>query len=199
MATLDRSDVGKLRTRSRPDNFACVVPVEIPLKQSVTSVVEFSALLSGRNLSAVITTSDLDVEGLRPELPVLNIAVVVDGDDFSAQDVVAAGDLLGDRDALLVAVVIEDGIGPPVAGLGLLAAVRVAAGAVVDEGALMDLEELQLSLVDVLAVTIAWSEIGGCPTVVRAIPALLVAGVTRAGVMPGESNFLTGWCSDCIR
>lgn len=160
MAALDRSDGGKLRTRSSFDSLACVVPVEVPLEQSVVRVVDFSALLSCGDLSAVVTTSDLDVEGLGPKLPILDIAVVVDGNDFSAQNVVATGDLLGDCDTLLVAVVIEDGVSSPVTGLGLLAAVGVAARSVVDESALVDFEELKLCFIDILAVTVAWSQIG---------------------------------------
>lgn len=119
MAALDRCDRCELRTRRGLDGLAGRVPVEVPLEESIVSVVQLGTLLSGRNLSAVVTTSDLDVEGLGPELPVGDIAVVMDGHDLSAEDVVAAGDLFRDGDTLLVAIVIEDGIGAPVADLTL--------------------------------------------------------------------------------
>jgi hypothetical protein len=49
----------------------------------------------------------------------------------------------------------------------------------------VDLEELKLGLVDVLAVAVARSHVGGCPAVVRAVPALL-AGAAGTFVVPGE-------------
>jgi len=101
------------------DGLTSLVPVEVPLEELVAGVVQLSTLLSSGHLLAVVTAGDLDVEGLRPELAVADRAVVVDGNNLSPEDVVATGDLLGDSDALGVAVVVEDGVGAPVADLAL--------------------------------------------------------------------------------
>jgi hypothetical protein len=161
------------------------VPVEIPLKEVVARAVQLGTLLSSGNLSAIITTSNLDVESLWPELAVTNITVVVDRDDLSPKDVVSTRDLRGDSNTLRVAVVVEDSIGTPVASLALSLTRRVAALAVVDKCALVDLKELKSSLVSVLAVAVAGSEVGGCPAVVGAVPALL-AGAAATLVVPVE-------------
>lgn len=187
MGTLgDGCDRGEPRAGRILDGLTSLVPVEVPLEELVAGVVQLGTLLSSGHLLAVVTAGDLDVEGLRPELAVADRAVVVDGNNLSPEDVVATGDLLGDSDALSVAVVVEDGVGTPVADLSLrVTAGRVAALAVVDERALVDLEELKLGLVDVLAVAVARSHVGGCPAVVRAVPALL-AGAAGTLVVPGE-------------
>jgi hypothetical protein len=167
------------------DGLISCVPVEVPLEEVVARVVQLGTLLSSGHLSAVVTTSDFDVESLRPELAVANIAVVVDRDDLSPEDVVSAGDLRGDGDTLRVAVVVEDGIGTPVASLALSLTRRVAALAVVDERALVDLEELKFGLVDVPAVAVAGSEVSSCPAVVGAVPALLARAAATL-VVPVE-------------
>ena len=114
LAEKGRCDAG---ARCGLDGLAGLVPVDVPLEERIAVVVELSAQLSSRDLSAVVTTGDLDVEGLRPELAVLDGAVVVDGHDLSPQDVVAVGDVRGDGDALGVTLVVEDSVGAPVAGL----------------------------------------------------------------------------------
>lgn len=103
------------------------MPVKVPLEKSVVGGVELSALLAGWDRGAVVTTGDLDVEGLRPELPLANITIVVDRHDFRAEDIVAARDFLGDGDTLGIVVVVENGISAPVADLALLGALGVAA------------------------------------------------------------------------
>jgi hypothetical protein len=170
---LNGSDGSKTRAGRVLDSLASWVPVEVPLEEIIASLVQLGTLLSSRDLSAVFTAGDLDVESLRPELALADIAVVVDRHDLGPQDVVSAGDLRGDGDLLGVAVVVEDGVGTPVAGLALGFARGVAALAVVDERALVDLEELELRLFDVLAVAVAGCHVGGCPAVVRAVPAFL--------------------------
>lgn len=197
-ALLNGSDSSELRAGRILDGLTGLVPVEVPLEELVAGVVQLSTLLSSWDLSAVVTAGDLDVESLRPELAVADIAVVVDGNDLSPEDVVSAGDLLGDGDALGVAVVVEDGVGTPVAGLALGLARRVAALAVVDECALVDLEELKLGLVDVLAVAVARSHVGGCPAVVGAVPALLT-GAAATLVVPGELDGLASGGFDGVR
>lgn len=182
-----RSDSRELRARRILDGLIGCVPVEIPLKEVVARVVQLGTLLSSRHLSAVIATSDPDVESLRPELAVANIAVVVDRDDLSPEDVVSAGDLRGNGDTLRVAVVVKDGIGTPKASLALRLARRVAAVAVVDKRTLVDLEEFELRLFHVLAVAVAGGEVGGCPAVVGAVPALL-AGAAATLVVPVEGH-----------
>jgi hypothetical protein len=182
---LDGSDSRELRAGRILDGFTSCVPVEVPLEEVVARVVQLGTLLSSGHLSAVVTTSDLDVESLRPELAVANIAVVVDRDDLSPKDVVSAGDLRGNGDTLRVAVVVEDGIRTPVASLALSLTRRVAALAVVDKRALVDLEELKFGLVDVPTVAVAGSEVGSCPAVVGAVPALLARAAATL-VVPVE-------------
>jgi len=184
---LDGSNSRKLGAGRNLDNLAGWVPVQVPLQQVVARVVQLGTLLSSGHRSAVVTTCDLDVESLRPELAVANIAIVVDRNNLSPENVVSAGDLRGDGDSLRVAVVVEDNIGAPVASLALRFAGRVAAPAVIDERALVDLEELKLGLMDVLAVAVAGSHVGGCPAVVGAVPALLV-GAAATLVVPAESH-----------
>ncbi len=167
------------------------MPVQVPLEKGIGIVVDVCALDTGGDRSAVISASDLDVESLGPELSVGDSAVVVDGCDFSTEHVIAAWDALGDSDALLVVIVVEDGVSAPVAGLLLGLTLRVAAGAVVDEGALVDLEEAKLGLVDLGAVAVAWGEVGGGPAVMAAVPADFVTAA-RALVGPGESDGLAG-------
>jgi len=188
---LNGSDSSELRTRRILDGLASLVPVEVPLEKLIAGLVQLSTLLSSRDLLAVITASDLDVESLRPELALANIAVVVDRHNLRPEDVVSAGDLRRDGNLLGVSVVVEDGVGAPVAGLALGLAGGVAALAVVEEGALVDLEELELRLVDVLAVAVAGCHVGGCPAVVRAVPALL-SGAAAALVVPVEGYVLAG-------
>jgi hypothetical protein len=191
-ATRDRRHGRELRARRDRDRLAGVVPVQVPLEQCVVSAVELCTLLASGHRGIVVAACDLDVEGLGPELPLGDGSVVMDRHDLCAQDVVAARDLLGDCNGLLVVVVVEDGVGAPVAGLLLLAALREAAGAVVDQGTLVDLEELQRRLVNVLAVTVAGREPGGGPAVVGAVPALLAA-VAGSLMVPGEAHLGTGW------
>lgn len=107
--------------------------------------------------------------------------------DFSTKDIVAAGDLAGDGHGLSVLVVVEDLVSGPVSGLTLSGALRVTTITVVDQCALVDLEELELSLVDLAAVTIARSEIGSSPAVVAAIPAFF-ATTARTLMVPVESD-----------
>jgi len=186
-------DGRKLGTRSCLDGLAGIVPVKIPLEESIVSVVELGTLLSGRDLCAVVAASNLDIEGLGPELPVGDVAVVVNGSNFSAKDVVAAGDVLRDGDALLVAVGVEDLVGAPVADLALAAALREAAVAIVDESGLVDLEELEVGLLDVLAVAVARRQVCRGPAVVGAVPALLTASASTL-VVPCEGDRLSSWC-----
>ena len=115
----------------------------------------------------------------------------MNGHDLRAENVVSTRNLAGDGDALLVVVVVEDGVGAPVACLLLRGALRVAAGAVVDKRALVDLEELELRLVDVFAVAAARGEVGRGPAVVAAVPAFL-AVVAGARVVPGEGHLGAG-------
>lgn len=176
-----------LRTRSIWGSLASLVPVKVPLKERVVGLVQLGTLLSSRDLGAILTASHLDVEGLRPELAVANITVVVDGDDLGSEDVVLAGNVRWDLDCLSVAVVVEDGVGAPVTGLFLGRAGRVAALAVVDQGGLMDLEELESRLVDLGTVAVARGEISGSPAVVGAVPALFAAA-TAAFMVPVESD-----------
>jgi hypothetical protein len=156
-----RSNGRQLRAGRSLDSLTSFVPVEIPLKQLVARLVQLSTLLSSRHLSAVITASDFDVESLGPELPLAHVAVVVDRYDLRAQNVVSAGDLAGDGDALRVFLVVEDRVGAPVSGLALSGAVRVAT--------------LAVRLLDVLAVAVARSEVGGGPAVVGAVPAFFAS------------------------
>lgn len=188
---LDRSDSSEFRTRRILDGLTSLVPVKVPLEKLIASLVQLSTLLSSRHLRAVITASDLDVESLRPELALADIAVVVDRHNFSPKDVVSAGDLRWNGNLLGVSVVVEDGVGTPVAGLALGLAGGVAALAVVDEGALVDLEELELGLVDVLAVAVAGCHVGSCPAVVGAVPAFF-ARAAAALVVPVEGYVLAG-------
>jgi hypothetical protein len=182
---LDGSDSRKLRAGRILDGLISCVPVEVPLEEVVARVVQLGTLLSSGHLSAIITTSDLNVESLRLELAVANIAVVVDRHDFSPEDVVSAGDLRGDGDILRVAVVVEDGIGTPVGSLALSLARRVAALAVVDERALVDLEELKFGLVDILAVIVAGGKVDGWTAMVGTVPALLARAAATL-VVPVE-------------
>jgi hypothetical protein len=167
----NRRNRRQLRAGRILNSLASSVPVEVPLKQLISGLVKLSALLSSRHLSAVIATGDLDVESLGPELPFAHIAVVVDRHDLRAQNVVSARDLAGDLDALRVLVVVEDGVSAPVAGLALGLALGVAPLAIIDQSGLVDLEELEVRLLDVFAVTVARGEVCGGPTVVGAVPA----------------------------
>lgn len=128
---VDRQGERKLGARSSRDGLASVVPVKIPLEELVVAGVKLGTLGSSRDL-VTGSSSDLDVESLWPELALRDIAVVVDGHHFCAEDVVTRWDLLGDGDGLGVAAVVEDGVCAPVAGRALLAAVGVTALAVVD-------------------------------------------------------------------
>lgn len=55
----------------------------------------------------------------------------------------------------------------------------------------MDLEELELGLVNVLAVTVARSHVGGGPAVVGAVPALFATAASSL-VVPSEGHLLSG-------
>jgi hypothetical protein len=197
-ALLVGCDSSKLRAGRILNGLTGLVPVEVPLEKLVVGVVQLGALPSSWDLSVVVTTGNPDVESLRPELAIANIAVVVNGDDLSPQDVVSAGNLRGDGDALRVAVVVEDSIGTPVASLALRFTRRVAAPAVVDERALVDFEEVQFGLVDVLAVAVAGSHVSGCPAVMGAVPALLI-GAAATLVVPGELDRLASGGFDSVR
>lgn len=174
-----------------------LVPVEVPLEERVIGRVQFGSPLSLGDRGTILTTSDLDVEGLGPELTVADGAVVVDGDDLGSEDEVAVGEIGRDGDSLGVGVVVEDGVSAPVAGLFLGRAGRVAALAVVDQGRLVDLEELERCLVDLGAVAIAVGHVGGGPAVVRAVPSLLV-GTTGTIVMPVELDVGAGGNLDSV-
>jgi hypothetical protein len=169
------------------DDLVSLVPVKVPLKESIASLVQLGALLASRDGSTVVATLDVNVESLRPELPLGDIAVVVDGHNLSAEDVVAAGDLARDGDALSIVVIVEDGVSAPVSSLALRSTIRVATLSVVDQGALMDLEELELGLVNLAAVTVARGKVGGSPAVVAAVPTVLTAAATTL-VVPVESD-----------
>lgn len=80
----------------------------------------------------------------------------------------------------------------------LLGALREAAGAVVDESALVDLEELQLSLIDVLAVAVTGSEVCSGEAMVRTVPAVLASSACSC-VVPVECHFGTGWSVGRVR
>lgn len=84
----------------------------------------------------------------------------------------------------------------PVPGLLLSRALGVAASAIVDQSALVNLEELELRFVDVLAIAGTRSEVGGGPAVVAAVPTFLAA-VAGAGMVPVESH--SGAGGDCSR
>jgi len=185
------------RTRCVLNGLAGLVPVEVPLEKFVGCVVQIRAELTRWHAGSVVAAGDMDVEGLRPELPLGDVAVVVDGGNLGAENVVAAGDFLGNGDALGVGSVVEDGVRSPVSGLALGFALGVAALAVVDQSALMDLEELEFGLVDLGAVTVAWGEVGGGPAVVAAVPALF-ALTTGALVVPVEGHGLAGWGVDRV-
>ena len=161
-------------------------------------MVDLSSLDTSWHGGTVSTTSDLDVEGLRPELPIGDSAIVMDRSDLSTEDIVAAGDTLGDGNGLLVAAIVEDGVSAPVSGLLCGVASRVAAGAVVDESALVDLEELERGLIDVLAVAGARGKVGHCPAVMAAVPANFVTAAA-ALMGPSESNGLAGRSFNSVR
>jgi hypothetical protein len=61
---------------------------------------------------------------------------------------------------------------------------------------LVDLEELELGLVDILAIALTWSEVSSGPAVMAAIPTFLTA-VTRADMVPVEGHLGSG--RDCSR
>lgn len=182
----------ELWSRSILDGLASIVPVQIPLQQRIVGRVDLSTLFALGHLRVVITTSDLDVESLGPELALRDIAVVVDGRDLRAQDVVAAGNILGDLNVLAILVVVENGVSAPVAGLLFGGSVGVAALTVVDQRALVDLKEFELGLVDVLAVAVAGCEVGCGPAVVAAVPALLTL-LACALMVPVEGHFGASW------
>ena len=181
----DRGDLG---AGSVLDDLVGLVPVEVPLEELVVGRVELGALLALGDLGAVVAARDLDVEGLGPELPVGDVAVVVDRGDLGAEDVVSAGDAAGDGDGVGVAVVVEDGVGAPLACLLLGGALGVAGAlGVLGQRDLVDLEEGEVRLVDLGAVAVAGSEVGGGPAMVAAVPALL-ALAARALVVPVEGD-----------
>lgn len=122
----------------------------------------------------------------------------MDRRDFGSEDIVATWDLLGDSHALLVAIAVEDGISAPVPGLFLGIALGVSARTVIDQSTLVDLEELKLGLVDILAVTVARSK-GGCgPTMVGAVPSIFVT-TASAFVVPCEGHLGASRCFSCVR
>ena len=182
---------GERRTRRGRDGLLSIVPVEVPLEKSIRGRINLGTLDTSGNLGAGDTAGDLDVEGLRPELALGDGAVVVDGSDFSTEDIVAAGQITGESDGLLIVVVVENGVGTPVTGLLLGLTLGEAARAVVDEGALVNLEEFELGLVDVLAVAVAGSKPGSSPAVVAAVPPVLVSAAL-ALVVPGEGHLGAG-------
>jgi hypothetical protein len=175
------------RARSSREGLAGVVPVKVPLQKSVVAGVQLSTFSSSWHLGAVVASCNLDVEGLGPELTLRHIAIIVDRHHLGAEDVVAIGNLRGNGDALGVASIVEDGIGAPVSDLALLAALRVPARAVVDESALMNLEELKFGLVDTLAVAVAWGKVCCSEAVVGAVPSVFT-GSARALMVPMEGH-----------
>jgi hypothetical protein len=130
---------------------------------------------------------------LGPELAVGDSTVVVDGGNLSAEDVVAGGDLARNGDTVGIAVVVEDGIGTPLASVALSLAALGVAGAlgVGSQGDLVDLEELKLGLVDLGAVAVAGSKPCGGPAVVGTVPTLL-ALAAAALVVPVEGDLGAG-------
>jgi len=193
-----RSTGRQVGTRDKVVSPSSDMPVQIEGQQRISCFIQVRGLHASRHGSAVVTTRDLDVEGLGPELPVPDSTVVVDRHDLSAQDVVSVGDGTRDLDALLAVVVVEDGVGAPVSGVGFrLAAFGVTTRGVVDQGALVDLEELERRLVDVLAVAVAGSQVRGGPAVVAAVPAGLIS-TASALVEPGEGYVLAGGSFDRV-
>lgn len=91
-----------------------------------------------------------------------------------------------------IVVVVEDGVGAPLASL-LGGRSRSVTGAswVAGQRDLVDLEELELSLVDLGAVAVTGSEVGGSPAMVGTVPALLTT-FALAGVVPVEGNLRAG-------
>lgn len=157
------------------DDLISLVPVEVIGKKLVVGVVDLSALDTRGDRLAVVTAGDLDVEGLGPELAVGDGAVVVDGHNLGAQHIVARRYLLGDGDGVLVAVVVEDGISSPLAHLALRLSIGIASAlGVAQQSDLVDLEELEISLLDLRAVAVAGCEPSGGPTVMGAVPSHLV-------------------------
>lgn len=182
-------DGSELGARGAGDGGTGGVLVQVPGQKRIGALVDLGALDTGGDLCAAGAAGDLDVEGLGPELPVGDGAVVVDGGDLGAEDVVAVGDVLGDAHGLGVVVVVEDDIRGPLARLLLCAALGVAgAGRVADQATLVDLEEGELGLVDLGAVAVAGGEPGGGPAVVAAVPSDLVLGLAATGAEPLEGD-----------
>ena len=207
VASVSAGLLGKRSQRSRDgfgdggtgsgEGLAGLVPVDIELEKGVAGLVELSRLGARGDGGGVVAASDLDVGALGPELALGNVAVVVDRHDLSAHDVVAVGDA-GDLDGLCVAVLVEDGVGTPEAGLLLGRALGEAALAVVDQAGAVDLEELERGGVDLGAVAVAGSEVGGGIAVVTAVPADLTA-TALALVLPGEGDVAAGGGLDGVR
>lgn len=108
---LRRRNTRQQRSRRIRESLPSIMPIQIPLQQSVAWRVQLRTLLTSRHLRTVLPTSHIDVETLGPELPFRNRSVVVNGNDFSSKDVVAAGDTAWNRHALAVVIVVEDRIG----------------------------------------------------------------------------------------
>ena len=186
------SNGGELRARSIKDGLANGVLVEVPGEELVLGRIDLRSFNALRNGLVVVATSDLDIEGLGPELAVGDGAVVMDGRNLSAQHIVAGGDLAGDGDGVSVAVVIEDGISTPLASLAPRLSLSVASAlGVRGQGDLVDLEKLKIGLVDLGAITVARGKPRRGPAVVRAVPALL-ALAAAALVVPVESDLGAG-------
>lgn len=187
------SDRGELRARGITEDLAGVVPVQVPGEELVFGGVDLSAFDTLRDRLAVVTASDLDVEGLGPDLAVGDGTIVVDGSNLRAQDVVARGDLAGDGDSVGVAIVVENSVGAPLASVLLSRGTLSVASTlgVGGQGDPVDLEELKLSLVDLGAVAVTGSEPSSGPAVVGAVPAFLTL-TTATLVVPVEGDLRTG-------
>ena len=85
----DGSDGGERRAGSILESLASVVPVQVVLKDLVVGRVKLGTLLALGKRGTVVTTGNLDVEGLGPDLPVGDGTVVVDGGNLSAEHVVS--------------------------------------------------------------------------------------------------------------
>jgi hypothetical protein len=109
-ASIRRRNRRQKRSRRIRESLTSVVPVQVPLQQRIACRVQLRALLAGWHLCIVLTTGHVDVETLRPELSLRYWPVVVNRDNFCAEDVVPIGNTTWDCHALGVVVVVEDGI-----------------------------------------------------------------------------------------
>lgn len=123
------------------DGVAVEGAVDVEADTSVGGSVEGSTLDTLGKDSA--GTSDLNVEALRVVLGAVEVAAGVKGDDLVAKDVLAGTDVGGNLDHPAVVVVNEDIGSPPARGLGT-----------VDKTSLGDLEELESSLLNLVAASV---------------------------------------------